>query len=143
MRYFFYIFIFYIVLANKNFAQEVVVETSVELAILNDYELSAKQSAIWNSIKNNWLVSDYQVIESENMIELNCTNCESFYVEVIIKINADGKLEYYKLLKSEKCGMVLDKKLELRIMRNFFKFEYLSELRNVMFKTRLGNVLKC
>ena len=64
-------------------------------------------------------------------------------MEVIIKINADGKMEYYKLVNSKRCGIAITKQLELRIMRRFFKFEYPFELRNTTFKTRLGNVLKC
>ena len=143
MKKYFCILILLFVFSNKNFAQEVAVETPADPTVLNDYELTKKQYAAWKSIQNNWIVSDYEVIEAENKIKLNCKTCSSFYVEVIIKINASGKFEYYKLLNSKKCGITIDKKLELRIMRNFFKFEYPSELRNVTFKTRLGTVLKC
>lgn len=92
MKHIFYTLILFLILANDNFAQEVILESITESAVLNDYELSDKQSAAWNSIKNNWMASDYQVIESENKIKLNCNNCESFYVEVIIKINEDGEV---------------------------------------------------
>ena len=64
-------------------------------------------------------------------------------MDVIIKINASGKLEYYKLVKGKKCGMELNKQFELRMMRSFIKYEYPPELRNVTFKTRLGTILKC
>lgn len=142
MKKYFCIFILSIVFVNLNFGQEVV-EKTIDPTVLNDYELTSKQYAAWKSIQNNWLVSDYEVIQMENKIKLNCKSCEAFYVEVIIKIDENGKLGYYKLVDSKKCGVAVTKQLELRIMRKFFKFEYPYELRNTIFKTRLGNVLKC
>ncbi len=112
-------------------------------AVLNDYELSDKQQKAWKSIKNNWIVSDYEKIQAENKITLNCKNCESFYLDVVIKVNASGKLEYYKVLNGKRCGIQVTKQLELRMMRIFFKFEFPAELRNTTFKTRLGTALKC
>ena len=129
---------------GKNIAQEIAIENKeLSKTTLYDFELTDKQYATWKSIKNNWIVSDFEKIEAENKIKLNCKNCESFYVDVIIKINANGKMEYYKLINGKKCGIDISKQLELRVMRNFFKFEFPAELRNVTFQTRLGNALKC
>ena len=130
--------------AGKMIAQEIPVDAKEQAkTTLNDYELTDKQYAAWKSIKNNWMVSDYEVIESENKIKMNCKNCESFYINVIIKINESGKLQYYKFIDGKNCNIAITKKLELRFMRNFFKFEYPPELRNTIFKTTLGNSLKC
>jgi hypothetical protein len=125
-------------------AQEVPMDAKQQAkTTLNDYELTDKQYAAWKLIKNNWIVSDFEAIETENKIKMNCKNCESFYIDVIIKINSSGKLEYYKFIDGKNCTIAITKKLELRFMRNFFKFEYPAELRNVTFQTRLGNILKC
>ncbi|MGZ4049288.1 MAG: hypothetical protein ACXVPU_18660 [Bacteroidia bacterium] len=129
---------------GKIVAQEVTGDNkALSNTTLNDYELTDKQYAAWKTIKNNWIVSDFEAIKTENNVKMNCKNCEAFYIDVIIKINASGKLEYYKMLDGKYCGIGVTKKLELRFMRNFFKFEYPAELRNVTFQTRLGNVLKC
>ena len=139
-----YLYIILVVITFNNLsAQEVPLETQLEQNILNDYELTDKQYSAWKSIKNNWMATEYEAIQSENKIKLNCKNCQTFYVEVVIKINANGKLEYYKLLNGKRCSVGLTKELELRVMRKFFKFEYPFELRNTTFKTRLGNALKC
>ena len=139
-----YLYIILVVITFNNLsAQEVPLETQLEQNILNDYELTDKQYSAWKSIKNNWMATEYEAIQSENKIKLNCKNCQAFYVEVVIKINANGKLEYYKLLNGKRCSVGLTKELELRVMRKFFKFEYPFELRNTTFKTRLGNALKC
>lgn len=143
MRNYFCILILLFVVSKTNSAQEVLVDKEIDLNVLNDYELTDKQYSAWKSIKNNWLANDYELIKSENKIKLNCSNCSAFYVEVIIKINQSGKMEYYKLVNGKRCGVELTKQLELRMMRKFFKFEYPFELRNVTFKTRLGDVLKC
>lgn len=137
------LFILLFVFSNSGLAQEISLETVVESEVLNDYQLTDKQYSAWKSIRNNWLANDYQLIKSENKIKLNCGNCSAFYVEVIIKINESGKMEYYKLVNGKRCGVELTKQLELRVMRKFFKFEYPFELRNITFKTRLGDVLKC
>ena len=129
--------------ANKGVAQEVTIAKESDAAVLNDYELTDKQYAAWKSIQNNWLVGDYEAVLAENKIKLNCKSCGAFYIEVIMKINKDGKLEYYKLVNSKRCGVTVTKDVELRIMKRFYKFEYPFELRNTTFKTRLGNVLKC
>lgn len=129
--------------ANKNVAQEVTIAKESDATVLNDYELTDKQYAAWKSIQNNWLVGDYEAVMAENKISLNCKSCSAFYIEVIIKISKDGKLEYYKLVNSKRCGVAITKEVELRIMRRFFKFEYPFELRGTTFKTRLGSVLKC
>jgi hypothetical protein len=120
-------------------AQEVM---SIESAP-EDYKLTDAQYATWKTISTNWLSDDFEKIKFENKIDVNCKSCSSVYMDVIIKINASGKLEYYKLVKGKKCGLELTKQFELRMMRSFFKFEYPPELRNVVFKTRLGTILKC
>lgn len=111
--------------------------------VLNDSELSDKQFAAWQTMKNNWLAGDYEVIREENKIKLNCKNCDSFYLEIILHVNENGKLGYCKAVKGSRCGLPLTKDMEQRIMRNFYKFEFPHELRNTTFKTRLGEVLKC
>lgn len=143
MRNNFYVLILLFVFSNTSIAQEVPVDKEIDLSVLNDYELTDKQYSAWKSIKNNWLANDYELIKSENKIKLNCSNCSAFYVEVVIKINESGKMEYYKLVNGKRCGVGLTKQLELRVMSKFFKFEYPFELRNTTFKTRLGDVLKC
>ncbi|MFL5765632.1 MAG: hypothetical protein ACJ77K_16930 [Bacteroidia bacterium] len=137
------IFFLFVLTSFPVFSQEVTTGTSASSSVPNDYELTDKQFSAWKRILNNWLGSDFQLIETENKVVLNCKHCDAFYMEVEIKVGANGKMEYYKMINGTKCGMTISKPLELRIMRNFFKFEFPPELRNVAFKTRLGEVLKC
>jgi hypothetical protein len=127
----------------SSHAQEIVTEKYTAPATPYDYELTDKQFSAWKRILNSWIGSDYQVIQAENKVTLNCKGCNAFYMEVEIKVGANGKLESYKMIDGRKCGMIITKQLELRIMRNFFKFEFPPELRNVSFKTKLGESLKC
>jgi hypothetical protein len=124
-------------------AQDVVAEKQAAESAPEDFELTDKQYAAWKKISNFWLADDFEKIKFENKIDISCKSCSGVYMDVIIKINASGKLEYYKLVKGKKCGMELNKQFELRMMRSFIKYEYPPELRNVTFKTRLGTILKC
>lgn len=137
------ILLFLMILAGRLFCQEIPFEEKNTPSVLNDYELTDKEYAAWKLIRNNWLVSDYKKIQTENKIKLNCNDCESFFAEVILKIDANGKLEYYKLMTGKNCGIALSKQLEIRMMRGFFKFDFPPELKNTIFKTKLGNALKC
>ena len=143
MRNVFSILILFFDFSINCIGQEIAIEKEIDTNVLNDYELTDKQYSAWKSIKYSWLASDYELIKSENKIKLNCKDCSAFYVEVVIKINESGKMEYYKLINGKRCGLGFTKELELRVMRKFFKFEYPFELRNTTFKTRLGDVLKC
>ncbi|MBL7884332.1 MAG: hypothetical protein JNL69_09700 [Bacteroidia bacterium] len=138
-----FVLFFSLSLITISIAQEVVSEVKLIDSTPEDFELSDAQYTAWKKISNNWLSDDFEKIKFEHKIELNCQTCSSVYLDVIIKINANGKLEYYKLIKGKKCGMELTKPLELRMMRSFFKYEYPPELRNVIFKTHLGTTLKC
>ncbi len=143
MKNYFYLLIFFLVFSNKSFGQKETLDTSIKSVVLNDYELSDKQFSAWKIIQNNWLGGDYEAIKMANNIKLNYKNCDAFYLDLISKINANGKLEYCKLVNSNVFDLELTNKFELRFVRMFFKFELPPDLRNMTFKTRLGNVLKC
>jgi hypothetical protein len=132
-----------LVISSLIFAQEIVAEKQAAETAPEDFELSDVQYASWKKISNFWLADDFEKVKFENKIDVNCKSCSSVYMDVIIKINASGKLEYYKLVKGKKCGLEITKPFEMRMMRSFIKYEYPPELRNVTFKTRLGVVLKC
>lgn len=142
MKKVFLMFTFFLV-ASIMFAQDVIAEKQAAESAPEDFELSDVQYAAWKKISNFWLADDFEKIKFENKIDISCKSCAGVYMDVIIKINASGKLEYYKLVKGKKCGMELNKQFELRMMRSFIKYEYPPELRNVTFKTRLGTILKC
>ncbi|MCW3085969.1 MAG: hypothetical protein JWP12_3335 [Bacteroidetes bacterium] len=124
-------------------AQEIVKDTVGTSSVKNDYELPDNQFSDWKSVEKIWYANEYDKIKAENKITLACKTCNSFYMDVIIKVNGNGKMEYYKLTGSNNCGRGFNKAQEIRMMRMFFKFEYPSSLRNTTFKTRLGTALKC
>lgn len=114
-----------------------------ESKILNDYELSDKQFSDWNAIKNNWYATDFEKIKVEQKVAMSCKSCSSFMMDVILTINQNGKLESYKMVSGKKCGVPFNKELEVRMMRNFFKFEFPGSLRGLTFQTKIGDALKC
>lgn len=130
------IFLFFVFLTSVSFQNG-------ETRVLNDYELSDKQFTDWNAIKNNWYATDFEKIKVEQKVALNCKSCSAFMMEVVLTINQNGKLESYKMVNGKKCGIPINKELEVRMMRNFFKFEFPGSLRGITFQTKIGDALKC
>lgn len=130
-------------LVKAGMAQEVAADKNDLGNVPNDYELSAAQFADWKNVQKVWNNGDYEKIKFEYKINLDCKSCNAFYMDVLIKINASGKMEYYKFIGGKNCGRALTKAEELRMIKFFFKCDYPSSLRNTTFKTRLGTALKC
>ena len=74
---------------------------------------------------------------------MSCSGCESVYMDVVLCIDEDGKLKYYRLVKTKKCGAEFSKGLEIRFMKWFFTKQFSAELYNTRFQVRLGTGLKC
>jgi len=129
-------------LVKAGTAQEPVAGKSELDAVPNDYELSAKQYADWKNVQNVWS-GDFDKIKFEYKVNMSCKTCNAFYIDVLIKVNASGKMEYYKLIDGKKCGRALNKTEEMRMMKFFNKCDIPASLWNTTFKTRLGSTLKC
>jgi hypothetical protein len=124
-------------------AQGTTAEKDQLSAVPNDYELSANQYADWKNVMNVWNAGEYEKIKFEYKVNMSCKTCNAFYIDVLIKVNASGKMEYYKFIDGKKCGRALTKAEELRMMKFFFKCDIPASLWNTTFKTRLGSTLKC
>lgn len=135
-------FLFFLIF-KWGIAQEIAIDTAGTSKVLNDYELNDKQFGDWKSAQSVWNNNEYDQVKQERGIKLDCKSCTSFYLDVIIKVNGSGKMEYYKPIGSKVCGRGITKAEEIRMMRMFFKFEFAPSLRNTIFKTRLGTSLKC
>ena len=140
--------ILFFLIYSTVFSQEIMDQKLLPDSVIHEYQLNEKQAAAWNKIKSSWVENDYKAILKENKIKLGCggisnNECESIYVDVVLKINEKRKLEYYKLINGKKCGEPISKPLEIQLMKMFFKKEFPQELRNIKFETRLGSVLKC
>lgn len=112
-------------------------------SIPKSYDLTGPQYSAWTNFYNNWRVVEYPKILKENKLKMNCSGCESIYMEVIFTINEIGKLSNYKVIKSKKCGKEFSKKLENRFMKLFLDFQFPKDMRNLKFEVRLGTGLKC
>lgn len=132
-----------LVCVKTGLAQELVYDTTGTWNVTDESKLPDKQLADWKSIKNAWVANEYDKVKFDNKVTLNCKTCNSFYADVVIKINGAGKMEYYKVVGGKCCGRGLTKSQEVQIMRMFFKFEFPGTLRNATFRTRLGSILKC
>ena len=116
---FVFAFLFTVAIA---FAQEVTPEAKSIESVPEDYKLTDVQYATWKTISTNWLSDDFEKIKFENKIDINCKSCYGVYMDVVIKINGSGKLEYYKVITGKNCGVAFTKQFEMRMMRSFLKF---------------------
>ncbi|MCK6648583.1 MAG: hypothetical protein L6Q66_02900, partial [Bacteroidia bacterium] len=72
-----YSFLFLLFIAFQGFAQE-----PDYSSVPDDFKLTDKQYSAWKSIYNQWLVNDYETIQFENKIKMNCKSCTAFYMDV-------------------------------------------------------------
>ena len=138
-----FVLLFVAAFAGKALAQVAPADTAGTANVKSIEQLSDAQLADWKSVEKIWYNNEYDKIKDENKVTLNCKTCQGFYADVVFKVNASGKLEYYKLISGNNCGRPFTKAQEVRMMRMFFKFEYPMSLRNTAFKARLGTKLKC
>ncbi len=111
--------------------------------IPHSYDLTGPQYDEWTNFYNNWRITEYPKILQENKLKMNCSTCESVYMEVLFVINEIGKLDHYEVLKSKKCNEGFSKKLEKRFMKAFMDFQFPKDMRSIKFEARLGTGLKC
>jgi hypothetical protein len=121
--------------------QDTVVKSSI--AFPKTYELTSDQWNAWQKIDLDWMKNEYSKILKENKLKMNCSSCESIYLDAVFSIDSTGKLKYYKLLNSNKCGDKFSKALEIRFTKWFFKTQFPIDLYNLNFEVRLGTGLKC
>lgn len=115
---------------------------------LNDYQcytnFSDAEKTEWTAFKNNWNFVYYQqLLKKYNIKKLNCKNCESFYADVYIEINNEGKISVIQIKTIKKCGTVSQEKTVIEDYTNSIKGYTFKTLKNKKYVTRLGNVLKC
>jgi hypothetical protein len=136
----FFLFFFF---TQAIFSQEIIYRPDTVISgIPKSYELSEAQLKAWNKVEAGW-EKEYPRILKEQKLKLNCNGCSSIYLDVILSIDENGKLKYYKLLDSDKCSEKFSKGLEIRFMKWFFDYKFPKELFNLEFEVRLGSSLKC
>lgn len=116
---------------------------NVQDSIPKSYELVRQQYTEWQTLYDNWRITEYPKILKENKLKMNCNGCESIYMDVVFYIDVSGRLDHYKVITSNKCASTFSKKLEKRFLKLFMESKFPSKLRNSKFEVRLGTGLKC
>ncbi|MDQ3048611.1 MAG: hypothetical protein M3R27_13765 [Bacteroidota bacterium] len=137
------IFTFFLFYTCGSFRTGFVAADTLPAGIMSEHELSPEAYDSWKTIQGEWLKGTYQDVLKKNKIKVNCKDCSSFYMEVIISIDKSGKMSYYKLLNGIKCGEPITKGIELQLMKFFFSQAFPPSLYDIKFRTRLGKSLKC
>lgn len=137
MKYF-WIFILYI--GNlKSFAQTDTLHLYQLYSSFSDVEKSE-----WTTFQNNWQFVHYKAIQSKHHIKaLNCKNCESFYADIYLEINEQGKINNTQIKTLKKCGLLCNDSLLLNdYIKSLLPYDF-KFLHGKKFIARFGNVLKC
>jgi hypothetical protein len=111
--------------------------------VIKENDLEGEMFSKWMKIKDDWRLNWFQSCLAKNKKRLTCDGCESIYITVNMKIDANGKLLSYTKIKSYMCGEDITPKLEKCFMDYFFNFTFPEEFRNCTFEVQLGEGLKC
>ncbi len=103
--------------------------------------LSKSQYSSWKEIENNWLKEKYYPFLKKEKIKLNCSGCESAYVQLVFK--KDSSQTKYTIIKTKQCGEAFKGKLLLELKKILNQIILPEEFNNTIFKTQLGSALKC
>lgn len=112
-------------------------------SIPKSYELKEPQYSAWRKIYDEWMPKEYFKILKENKLKMNCSGCESVFMNTVFKIDSLGKLKNYRVISTKKCSGTFSKKLEERFIKWFLTYPFPNELYNITFEARLGTGLKC
>jgi hypothetical protein len=140
---FFWIFIF-----NIYFSSLVKSKLCAQTDTLHLYQIyqsfSNQEKAEWTAFENNWNYFEYTEIKKIWKVKiLNCKNCGSFYADMYIEINIDGKISIIKFLNGKKCGIPCNDELFMNQFENSLKKQQFKSLKNKQFIARFGYILKC
>jgi hypothetical protein len=128
-----------VILTKLSFAQQ---DT---LQLYQTYtSFSNEAKAEWTAFENNWNYFSYAELKKQQHIKnLNCNNCESFFADLYLEIDAEGKIITVKFLKGKRCGLAIDDKLLEAQFESTLKKQQFSYLKNKAFIARFGHALKC
>ncbi|MDF2437119.1 MAG: hypothetical protein K0Q95_1495 [Bacteroidota bacterium] len=130
------------VVACRIPAQELIVPQDTLPVYTKYYQLNESQSSAWKKVDADWNKEFLRILKEQD-IKLSCKDCSAVYIDVGLSITNEGKMEYYRLVDSKKCGENFSKGLEIRFMKWFFNYNFPKELRNLKVEVHLGDALKC
>lgn len=105
---------------------------------------SNEAKAEWTAFENNWNYFSYAGLKKQQRIKnLNCSNCESFFADLYLEINDEGKLSTVKFMKGKRCGLAIADKLLKEQFESTLKKQSFTHLKNKAFIARFGHALKC
>lgn len=128
-----------IVLTTISFAQQ---DT---LKLYQTYpSFSNEAKAEWTAFENNWNYFSYAELKKQQHIKsLNCSNCESFFADLYLEIDHEGKLTAIKFIKGKRCGSPIEDDLLKTQFESTLKRHSFTHLKNKTFIARFGHALKC
>lgn len=118
-------------------------DTLIEIPAVKTWDLETVAWRAWDKIDSTWMAEEYWNILKDYNIKMTCSKCEYVSMHVELKIDSSGKLDSYKVIKSNKCGYEFDENLTVRFMEYFKKITFPEVLRNMNIYTILGTGLKC
>lgn len=128
-----------IILTGISFAQQ---DT---LQLYQTYtSFSNEAKAEWTAFENNWNYFSYAELKKQQHIKnLNCDNCESFFADLYLEIDHEGKITTIKFVKGKRCGVLIEDNFLKAQFESTLKKQHFTHLKNKAFIARFGHVLKC
>lgn len=138
MKNFWILFCFFLLAARVLKAQDTLMLYQVYASF------SDPEKAEWTAFQNNWNYFDYSALKEKHRVrKLDCKSCESFYAEVLIEIDENGKTLRSVSLRASHCGLNTTDSLILKDFEDSVTRQHFTVLKNKRFIARLGQVLKC
>ena len=136
---FFWSFLFLMIIDISNAQSD-----TLRLYQIYTSHFSNEEKAEWTAFENNWNYFDYSELQKKLKVKkLNCSNCESLFADVFLKIDENGKMSSVKFVKGKKCGVECNEKDFVNWFESSLRKRSFKSLKNKQFIARFGHALKC
>jgi hypothetical protein len=112
-------------------------------SVVQYYEMKGGAGKQIDSIHSLWMSTHYPSILKRHRLKMQCSNCESIYMNVQLDIDSTGKVFFYKIIKEKCCAGKFSDTVRKDFLKYFLEVTFPDALRRKKFIIRLGTGLKC
>jgi len=136
-------FVFIFLSINIYSDESTTQKQEVKKEIVKSYELKDEEYKKWRDISDDFNHKKYLSCLKKQKLKMNCGNCTSIFIDVVLNIDETGKLNSFEIIKENICTYKIGKKLKKCFMEDFEKMTFPEESKNKSIEIRLGTGLKC
>ncbi|MBN2680982.1 MAG: exo-alpha-sialidase [Bacteroidales bacterium] len=128
---------------DEHYTPDILSGYEENIEIVNSWDLKNSAYDEWSDFQEKWFLEVYRPVLQKFNIEMNCSDCEYAYLDVVLYIDYEGKVVRFYLEKSNFCGKTVPAEIEKELLDSILKNKFSLSLSNKAIRVKLGTGLKC